>query len=104
MRFDDILKPVIILIGILSTAFGAYFFIDTTYAKASAVREVYVMVQEDRLNYRKEKLQERIWSLEDRYKKIDSMDIATKDEYRKLQKELESLEKKIDNIYKQEEN
>jgi septation ring formation regulator EzrA len=101
MRAMTAAEGTIAVITLISFAFGVYFFVDSRYALAENVKQI-----EQRLDYKiksdqVDQIQTRLWKIEDRYKNMDKMPAAVKDDYRdlqdkkqKLQDGLKSLEKK----------
>ena len=57
-----------------------------------------IKILEDRLNA----IQERIWRLEDRYPDINRMPDTVLEEYRKLKREMEKIEKRIEYLLRQQ--
>jgi hypothetical protein len=84
-------KNLTVLFGViisLSTIIGTSFALDKRWALAKDLKKL-----ERRLDYkicidRHNSVQQRIWSLEDRYQEINSMPRLTKEEYRRLTLEL----------------
>jgi archaellum component FlaC len=94
------ISAIIAVCTILGFAFGAYFFIDSRYALAETVKQV-----EQRLDYKiksdqLDQAQARSWNLEDRYKSIDKMPAAVKEEYRELQQKKEQLKENLKSLEK----
>lgn len=98
-------KQAIGILGTLATiigiTWGAYSFLDSKYALAEEMKLIEkrldIKILEDNISH----LQNRIWSIEDRYQKR-SMPDDMKIEYRRSLKEKEDLEKKLDTIYKKD--
>jgi len=88
------MKTIIALLTIIGFTFGAYFYIEDRYARCEDVRKV-----EKRLDYKivsdqLQAVQQRIWQIEDRFKKKE-MDATTKEEMRELGMKKEELTRKI---------
>ncbi len=89
------LVSLLVALGALgSIAFGAYFYIDDRYAKAGDVKLIERRLDQKIKADRFEKVQERIWKLEDRYEKRP-MPESVKEEYRSLKSEKEALDNNI---------
>ncbi len=100
------LKKIALIVGViisLSTATGILFKLDGRWAKASLTETVKTLamrldikILEDRLSA----LQERIWNLDDRYPILGTMPQEKKDEYRRLKRAMEKIEKQIEQLLK----
>ncbi len=98
-------KQAIGVLGTLATiigiTWGAYSFLDLKYAHAEEVKMIEkrldIKILEDNITH----LQNRIWSIEDRYQN-KTMPSEMKAEYRRSLKEKEVLEQKLDSIYKKD--
>jgi len=66
-------------------------------AEEGDLRTLAGIVQDMKLNDRLHNLQKRLWSLEDRYEDKTKMSKDDKDEYRRLQQEIEELRRQLDN-------
>jgi hypothetical protein len=94
---NGIMTILVSLGSILGMAFGAYFYIETNYAKAAEVAQV-----EQRLDYKiksdqSKEIQQRIWQLDDRYEK-KAMPEAVKEEYRRIEEEKKQLDDEIKSL------
>lgn len=94
---SGVLTILVSLGSILGMAFGAYFYIETNYAKAAVVAQV-----EQRLDYKiksdqSKEIQQRIWQLDDRYESKE-MPESTKEEYRKIQEEKKQIDEELKDI------
>lgn len=97
MRENRILSILVSVGTLLGIAFGAYFYIDSNYAKAAEMQKI-----EQRLDYKiksdqSKEVQQRIWLLEDRYYH-KNMPESTKEEYRELKEEKKTLEGELNNL------
>lgn len=94
---DNLTAYVALIVLIVSTIFGAYFFIDTSYAKSKDVKLLYSIVEEDRIERHLEKIQARMWKLQDRFGELlERASDTVKEEYRNLKLKKKKLEKKLD--------
>lgn len=101
---DNLTGYVALIVLIVSTIFGAYFFIDVTYAKSESVKKIYQMIEEDRTERHLEKIQARMWKLQDRFGELLEKASATvKEEFRNLKLKKEKLKKKLDSDNEEEE-
>lgn len=82
-------------IGIIVTLSGIYVAVDDRYAKADDLKQISkrldIKIGEDRSN----RIQERIWKLEDRYKTPDKAPQHDREEWRKLEQEKKSIDQSI---------
>lgn len=97
---NKLTSSIIALCTVISFAFGTYFFIDSRYALADNVKQI-----EQRLDYKiksdqLDQAQARSWNLEDRYKSVDKMPAAVKEEYRDLQDKKEKLKESLKSLEK----
>lgn len=89
------------ILGVLIAAVSAFFAIDSHYAKAADVKVVQqrleLKIQEDRLD----RLQERIWKLEDRYQDFSKAPAPVKEEKRKLDADKVQVNDRIQMLIKE---
>lgn len=94
-----ILPVLVSVASLIALAFGAYLFIEITYAKAENVQKI-----EQRLDYKikndqRETIQKRVWLLEDRYVETP-MPESVKEEYRGLKEDKKTVEDEIKELRK----
>jgi septal ring factor EnvC (AmiA/AmiB activator) len=96
-----LIEKIISIVVLLSFAFGTYFFIDNRYALAENVNQIEKRLDQKISSDRYSQTQQRIWTLDDRYKDKTKMPKSVQEEYRelqdqkqKLQDELKSMDKK----------
>lgn len=98
-RTHKIIILIISAITLSGMIWGSWRHFDSTYARASEVRQL-----EERLDYKiiqdqVNGLQDRIWKLDDRFQG-KKMPTEILEEYRRLKKDKEYLEKKLDGVSK----
>jgi glycogen synthase len=94
---NNMIKTLISICTLIGIVFGAYFYIDETYAGAE-----YVQKLEQRLDHKivsdiYEEIDYRIWTLEQRFKDTE-MPLTIKEEYRKLLMKRSLLENELEKI------
>jgi lipoate-protein ligase A len=99
-RFKYSITVTISVLTLIGLFFGAYQFIDTTYAESHDLThltyKVDIKILDDRIN----SLQDRIWSLEDRKQTMDDDETIRiiEEQLRKTRVEKERLEKELDAV------
>jgi len=88
------MKTIIGILVIIGVFFGAYQYQESRYAKCGELKAI-----EQRLDYKiltdqSQSIQQRIWTIEDRYKGKEMPD-SVKEEYRKLLEDKKRAEQKI---------
>ena len=68
--------------------------LDERWAKAAQVKQLEMRLDQKIDGDRMNQIQERMWTLEDRYKAVDKMPQSVREEYRVLKDEKDRLEKK----------
>lgn len=89
------MKKLLTAIGILislSTLAGILYGLDNRWAKNCDLTAVSQRLEEKIRNDRADRIQERVWKLEDRYQN-KPMEESVKEEYRQLKKELDNIKK-----------
>ena len=77
---------------------SALFAVDAYYAKAEAVDKLEIRLEQKILNDRYDRVQERIWKLEDRFIAQEKAPVETKRSWRELQLERDDIHRKLDAI------
>jgi hypothetical protein len=94
-RISDNIATVLAFLTIVGLVFGGI----TYFAPMSRLQAMEQQYAYDKMATRMEKVQERIWSLEDRYQlgtdKSRALPVSVKEELRELKKELELLKAKL---------
>lgn len=83
------------LIGFVTALGTSYFAIDSHYAKAEEVKKIELRLEQKIVGDRSDKIQERIWKFEDRYKTKDQAPPEIQEQWRILEKELVANEDKL---------
>jgi Ribonuclease G/E len=86
---------------LLASLIGGYIAVDSHYAKAAALRTIELRVDQKILSDRYDRIQERIWKYEDRYKSPALAVIEVSKEWRILIQEKQDLERQLDLIRQQ---
>lgn len=94
LKFVSIALVILISLATIVSA------IDTRYAKSDYVLLVELRLNQKIISDRNNRLQERIWKLEDKYIDENKMPQIIKDEYRKLKQELKDNELLLKEPYK----
>jgi hypothetical protein len=94
MNLREMSSSIIAVVGVISLAFGGYFYLENRYALAEELQKtnqrLEQKIQQDRVNA----VQERMWKIEDRLQDQNRRPTdLEKDEIRKLQVEKEQIEK-----------
>lgn len=83
----------------LLTITGTLFTIDDRWAKAADVKLVELRLDQKIYSDRLHNIQQRMWSLEDRYGEEKYMPPAIKEEYRRLKQEYIKTKMKLEQLY-----
>ena len=79
-------------LSLVATIVGGYFVIDSHYAKAEEFKKLEMRVEQKILSDRVDRLQERIWKLEDRYPQRVQAPNPIQQQWRELEKEQKAIE------------
>ena len=94
MTLKECAGSIIAIVGVVSLAFGTYFFFEKRYALAEELvktnQRLEQKIDQDRLN----NIQDRLWRMEDRLQDRKPTELE-KEEIRKLQVEKEQLDKSL---------
>lgn len=88
MIFDKRIQNIITFVGFIITILTGAFVIDSNYAKATEFKKLELRLEQKIVADRSDKLQERIWKLEDRYKDITKAPQEVQYEMKMLKREL----------------
>jgi len=109
-KFKRWTEIIFIIVGLVTTIYGFFQFVDARYAYAPEVSKRFLSITkkvttvEDTLKYKitedvANNTQQRIWQLEDRYgADLSRADQSVKEEYRVKKADLEKLTKKLDDM------
>jgi uncharacterized protein YlxW (UPF0749 family) len=86
-----------VTLAVCGALFGVYQFVEQRYAYAEDFRQFKSQYVYDRLEQKRDRLQSRIWTLDDRYKDVH-MPESVKEEYRSLQEQLKQADSKINSM------
>lgn len=93
------MKTIIAVVSFIIAVGTVIVALDAHYAKAQALQRLELRMDQKILVDRQDKVQERIWRLEDRYKNdIRNANDTDKEQWRKLIEEQKSNEKELDLI------
>ena len=93
-KFEKLVNPILTVIAVTSMLFT----VDAYYAKASAVEKLEMRLEQKILQDRQDKVQERMWTLEDRFIKKERVPREVTDQIRRLQIEKDEIKRKLDVI------
>ena len=93
-KLDGYISPILTIISIITMLFT----IDAYYAKASAVDKLEMRLEQKILQDRQDRVQERIWTMEDRWVKKEKMPKETLEHLRQLQLEKYQINMKLNAI------
>lgn len=85
---DKRIQNLITFVGFIITIITGAFVIDSNYAKASEFKKLELRLEQKITSDRSDKLQERIWKLEDRYPQIQKAPAEIQYEMKMLKREL----------------
>ena len=86
------IKNIAALISTLSIIIGTSFVLDNRWAKAAEVNKLNMRLEQKIIMDRNEKLQERIWKIQDRYQDKSIMPISVIEEIRIIEKDIKENE------------
>jgi peptidoglycan hydrolase CwlO-like protein len=89
------------IVTFIGTLFGGYFWFDTTYAKASDLKNTDSRLEQKILEDRYESLDKHIWSIQDQYRNITKAPAEIRQELRDLQNKRDRVKNRLDEIDKQ---
>jgi hypothetical protein len=99
---DDTVKKASAVIALIMAMAAMLVGLDNQYARAAAVKRLELRLDQKMLADRQDKIQERIWKLEDRYPSQEVARPQDKEQWRKLEKEFADNEKELDIIRDQQ--
>jgi len=98
MKTKEIIGVILGLVALVSAVYGATEF----FAKQQDLKAVAMRLDHKILEDQAAAMQQRVWALEDRYGPgCAACPADVKDEFRRLLKQLEGLQKKLEVIYRQ---
>jgi hypothetical protein len=92
MFTNKIVQYLATLVGMVIAIGTVYVAVDDHYAKAEEVREIKTRLEQKIIMDRTDRLQERVWKLEDRYPDKNKMPAEAQDNIRVMNREIRSNE------------
>jgi hypothetical protein len=89
------------ILAIIGSLFGGYFYLDSTYARASELRSTNDRLEQKILEDKMSAIESHIWAITDRYKNPDKTPQEIKDELRDLQSKKDRVKNRLDTLDKQ---
>jgi len=89
------------IVTFIGTLFGGYFWFDTTYAKASDLKNTDSRLEQKILEDRYESLDKHIWSIQDQYRNITKAPAEIRQELRDLQSKRDRVKNRLEEIDRQ---
>ena len=97
MKLKELITSITAILILFGMIFGVYKYIDTRYALAEEVKKVEKRLDYKILSDQYNAIQQRIWTIQDRFQK-KPMDQTTTDELRKLEQGKGEIQNKMDKM------